>query len=88
MPFKVKDEDFFCLDCGVDTIAINEYYMVDPHVWTQSNAGRGLLCIGCLEQRIGFTLPLQDFTNAPVNLSHNFERSRRLRQRLGEFKGA
>ena len=67
-----------CADCGVGTLTLGEYYMVLDHVWEQAWAGRRkpwhgkvpgqeILCIGCLEQRIGRTLTAGDFTDAPVN---------------------
>ena len=56
----------FCttIDCGVGTITLGEWYMVKDKVWEQAWAGRRkswqskvpgqeILCIGCLEQRIG-----------------------------------
>jgi hypothetical protein len=57
-----------CADCGVDTNAIGEWYMVKDDVWEQAWAGRRrlpygqeILCIGCLEQRLGRTLMNCDF---------------------------
>jgi hypothetical protein len=46
---------------------------------------REILCIGCLEQRIGRTLMANDFTDAPVNDPNDPRRSRmseRMRHRL------
>lgn len=52
-----------CLDCGVDTYEINEYYMVRDDVWTAAvSEPCGQLCIGCLEERIGRHLSSGDFT--------------------------
>jgi hypothetical protein len=45
---------FCCVDCAVDTAAIGEYYMVWPDVWERGALAPddGMLCVGCLEDRI------------------------------------
>jgi hypothetical protein len=44
----------------------------------------GLLCIGCLEKRLGFELRPEHFTNARVNTKESpYLQSERLRARLG-----
>jgi hypothetical protein len=85
-----------CADCGIDTFLLGEWYMVESRVWEQAWVGRRrnpyfadgqfvcigcILCIGCLEQRIGRTLMSRDFTDARVN---NPDRSisERMRDRL------
>ena len=77
MPIKPENLGFDapewarCADCGVDTAG--EYYMVKKEIWTHAWAGRPkppghqILCIGCLEKRIGRTLTKYDFTDTPVN---------------------
>jgi len=86
-----------CVDCGVGTITLGEWYMVKERVWKQAWKGRrkplrdefgivsgqAILCIGCLEQRIGRRLVKSDFTRAPVNdLSDYDYKSDRLIDRL------
>jgi hypothetical protein len=50
---------FRCRDCGLDTGAgpgeIGEYYSVHDAVWAAARMQRddGMLCIGCLETRLG-----------------------------------
>jgi len=79
-----------CVDCTVGTMALDEFYIVHDHVWEQAWADRRkswlprddeILCIGCLEKRIGRTLTRHDFTDAPINLLDQ-GRSDRLRDRL------
>lgn len=41
--------------------------MVRDRVWARAGAGRGYLCIGCLERRLGRPLTCRDFTDAPIN---------------------
>lgn len=62
-------QDFFCLDCGVCTCCTDEYYMVHDSVWERV-ANRGMLCIACLEQRLGRELNGSDFTLCPLNLQN------------------
>jgi hypothetical protein len=63
-----------CADCGVGTITLGEWYLVKNEVWEQAWAsrrkswyprdlplGQEILCIGCLEARIGRTLTHRDF---------------------------
>lgn len=62
-----------CNDCGVDTVAeiASEMYIVEQDVWQSSGASDdGILCIGCLERRIGRLLDADDFTGAPLNYSN------------------
>lgn len=80
-PEEVRQR-FFCVDCGFDTHRC-EYYMVHKHLWPLRRLG-GMLCIGCLEERLGFTLSPEDFTDAPVNTDLGwYQRSDRLLDRLG-----
>jgi hypothetical protein len=59
---------FDCLACSVNTLHIDEYYMLTDEVWHAANPnGRGMMCIGCVEARLGRELTASDFTDAPVN---------------------
>ena len=62
-------EMFGCTDCAACTNCNYEYYMVTDQVWLASGLGvdDGMLCIGCLEQRLGRMLHAKDFTDAPIN---------------------
>jgi hypothetical protein len=77
---------FACLDCRVDTrsgTGIDEYYAVHDEVWAATGLAPrdGMLCIGCLERRIGRELELKDFDmDAPIN--HGGGGSERLQSRL------
>jgi hypothetical protein len=52
---------FRCIDCGKDT-KDGEYYLVKDELWAASGGGDGMLCLACLERRIGRELTLADFT--------------------------
>ncbi len=66
--------------------------MVRDDVWEQAWAnrrkpwhslpGQQILCIGCLEKRLGRTLMPCDFTDWPVNNPNKRNASARLRARL------
>jgi hypothetical protein len=75
---------FFCVDCGYDTLH-NEYYMVKHSLWCEFGAHRDMLCIGCLENRIGRLLTYEDFLNCPLNADMGIK-SARLLDRLAGFK--
>jgi hypothetical protein len=75
--------NFDCRGCGADTVAIREYYMLEDAVWLEANGSdAGMLCIGCVEERLGRRLTVADFTVAPVNWEPDRWRSRRLQDRL------
>lgn len=79
---------FLCLDCQVDTSEIGEYYMVHFELWRKINpADKGMLCIGCVEERLGRFLIPTDFLDAPINYkTHDDKSSDRLKARLGVTK--
>lgn len=56
-----------CKDCRKDTH--NEYYMVHDSLWKKAvpKDGSIMLCILCLEKRLGFKLCRFDFTLCPLN---------------------
>lgn len=67
---NVQEEypEFNCLDCEASTMQNGEYYMIHNWLWIQANPkDSGMLCIGCLEARLGRKLTKYDFTDAPVN---------------------
>jgi len=86
-----------CADCGVGCQNIGESaYMVANDVWAlawpleklkpwHKMPGQQVLCIGCLESRIGRRLTAADFTQCPLN-DRGYERSARLRDRMRGFK--
>lgn len=59
-------DNYICLDCGDNTFYKNEYYMVHDQVW-DSVATNGMLCVECLEQRLGRLLTSKDFSLYPIN---------------------
>jgi hypothetical protein len=86
-PLAMKSDliDNTCHDCGVD--ARNERYMVIDETWRQSGLGPhdGVLCVGCLETRLGRQLKYADFTWMPLNITARWTGSERLKDRLGAY---
>jgi hypothetical protein len=81
-----------CADCEIGTATIREMYIVRDDVWEQAWAGRRkpwhgkipgqeILCIGCLESRIGRTLVKSDFI-VPVKVRNDGSISDRMYDRL------
>ena len=58
---------FICLDCKIDTDEINEYYMIQHTLWENHVKSDGMLCISCLEKRLGRSLVRNDFLDCPLN---------------------
>lgn len=61
----MKFKDLFrCVDCRTDTAKSGEYYSVSNAVWAASGLwpNDGMLCLACLERRIGRPLTGKDFT--------------------------
>ena len=74
---------FDCLDCGVNTADAHEYYMVKDNIWLKAHPkDDGMLCIACLETRLGRVLTCNDFTDAPVNNVNGWKQSNLLVARL------
>jgi|JI10StandDraft_1071094.scaffolds.fasta_scaffold80465_3 hypothetical protein len=79
----VSVRDPFCTTCDVNTMEVGEYYMVDHALWNRYGVGKGMMCIGCLEDRLGRELVSSDFSDVPINTMDTDLRSKRLKARLG-----
>jgi hypothetical protein len=78
----VRDPD--CMDCGTDTDAINENYMVVDDLWRAAvPTEAGMLCIGCLEKRLARRLQRNDFAKFCISAAaKGMPVSKRLKARL------
>lgn len=79
---------FRCVDCHADTsgLGLGEYYSVRDHVWEASGLGvcDGMVCIGCLEERLGQRLVPEDF-DPDTECNHpEKQMSDRMGSRIGE----
>lgn len=77
--------DSCCLDCQIDTVKRGEFYSVCDDVWEASGVrGYGqMLCITCLESRLGRQLVPSDFSQVPLNHPDYVDRSDLLNTRMG-----
>lgn len=74
-----------CVDCGINTYNINEYYMARKEIWQEANLHKGMICIGCLENRLGRFLRKKDFSDCLLNeelASGKWKASNRLFNRI------
>src|SRR5580658_8479440 len=58
----MRDSNWLCLDCSKDTF--DEYYGVRNYLWRRAvnrSQRHGMLCLSCLERRLGRVLRLEDF---------------------------
>lgn len=53
-----------CQDCGCKH---PEPYGVSDELWAAAGMVEGVLCLDCLQKRIGRDLTIFDFTNYPIN---------------------
>jgi hypothetical protein len=79
---------FICLGCKVDTGKMGEHYMLRDEVWNKVHTSAvGMLCVGCVEVRLGRQLVPADFHPCYINNRNYGFRSSRLSQRLGFYDG-
>ena len=59
---------WFCMDCRKDTFTSEEYYMLWYRIWRSINYKiDGMLCLDCVELRLGRELVSRDFSKATIN---------------------
>lgn len=66
---RFRPSPFRCMDCNVDTFR-SEYYMLKHEIWdyiVSFENSRKMLCIGCVEERLGRELTGSDFLDCPAN---------------------
>lgn len=74
---------FLCLDCNEDTGKLMEFYFVHTDLWLSAAGSKeGMLCVGCLEERIGRRLTSDDFPDVTINSPRYGQKSQRLINRM------
>lgn len=74
---------FACIDCREDTGKMHEHYFVHTDLWLAAvGTIRGMLCVGCLEERLGRKLVPRDFPDVCINDPRYEPKSARLMKRL------
>jgi hypothetical protein len=83
----VDQSSLLCDDCGVETWPW-EIYVVHGEIWREAGADpKGILCLGCLENRLGRELEPPDFPRLPINDDEEVD-SIRLREAKGSGRCA
>ena len=62
-------EGWYCLDCNKNTFETSEkdYYMLTHELWYGLGMSDGMLCISCVEKRLGRVLRPEDLLDCPLN---------------------
>lgn len=65
-----------CLDCGLHVIRAGHWYMVHDEVWEQTGLDKhgGVLCLDCLEHRLGRAVSEEDFKSTTTAGHRDFWR--------------
>lgn len=90
---RTRGRGFECSDCSVNTEEIDETFMLTDDLWARvvateppvrPNAGGVVvLCVGCIEHRIGRELQPPDFKTVPLSDPTLNAMSPRLLTRIG-----
>jgi hypothetical protein len=91
MAIRIKHTKSDCADCGLETLprkGKSELYMIDDDLWNIARhvdpvrRSEVLLCVGCVERRLGRMLDRNDFDmDLPINDLKN-RHTPRLMERL------
>ena len=73
MTKKPPHKGWYCKDCNKNTFESSEvdYYMLTHELWDRIGVGDGMLCIACVEERLGRKLKAEDLLDCPLNDSMN-----------------
>lgn len=70
---KEQQDHWTCKGCGKNCfLSEYDYYMIQDRLWNACGVGNEMLCIECLQTRIGRKLTYKDFTNCPLNEKNTF----------------
>jgi hypothetical protein len=75
---------YVCRDCATNTFRDGEFFQLKDDIWglTGLAPDGGMLCVGCVEARIGRKLAAADFVDGPPNTWGRLYRSDRLQDRM------
>jgi len=73
--------EFNCVECGVNTLEIFEYYMLKDEIWRLADVEQGMLCVSCFEKKSNMILNKTHFIDYPINTG-SFIRSELLQKRI------
>ena len=65
--------NFICKDCDKDTLIDDkDYYMITPELWEKHGVGKDMLCMDCMEKRLGHKLTKEEIVLCPINTNFNY----------------
>lgn len=83
---KKQLDHWSCQDCRKSCLDTDyDYYMVKDHIWELHGVGDEMLCIECLQKRIGRDLVYKDFTDCPLNEKNPFVQKLKLNDETGNY---
>jgi hypothetical protein len=66
------DNNWYCKECDKDCfIDDKDYYMVKHEIWSKVGVGKGMLCMDCIETKIGHKLTKDDIIECPLTTLFN-----------------
>lgn len=69
---RTNKKHWQCKDCGKDcSIDDKDYYMVTFELWEKYGVGSEMLCMNCMEERIGHKLTKNDILKCPITQVFN-----------------
>lgn len=61
-----------CKDCYKDCFDdLKDYYTIKHHLWNTYGVGKGMLCMDCMEKRLGHKLYASDILICPLTTEYN-----------------
>lgn len=65
---QAEKKNWSCLDCGKDCIKDDkDYYMIQHELWMNLvGSHEGMLCMNCLETRLGHKLRKEEILSCPL----------------------
>lgn len=67
-----KIGEWNCDDCNKDCFADGkDYYMIKHDLWEKHGTGEGMLCMDCLESRLGHKLKKEEILVCPITTLFN-----------------
>jgi hypothetical protein len=68
----MKVGEWDCEDCGKDCFKDEkDYYMIQHDLWEKHGVGRGMICMDCIEDRLGRKINAADILICPITTMFN-----------------
>jgi hypothetical protein len=67
----MNEDRWLCMECHKNTKNKIDYYMLNTFLWRSiAKDIKGMLCVSCVENKIGHTITKSDLLNCPLNWDH------------------